>query len=92
MKYIKTKTFHNNELHNFISEVSSFTIDKKNWKNRTLSIAETKVYHNGEFRKNKYLLVIRYDNSPEDYQISQFGMNKDELTQLRDVINDIIDK
>lgn len=92
MKYIKTLTSGKNVLHKFISEVSSFTIDKKNWKNRTLSIAETKVYHCGEFREDKYMLVIRYDNSPKDYQISQFGMNKEELKQFRDVINSILEQ
>jgi hypothetical protein len=90
MKYIKTITVGNNVLHKFVSEVSSFTVGKKNWKNRTLSIAEAKVYHCGQFKENVYRLVIRYDNSPKDCQISQFGMSKEELIQFRDVINSII--
>jgi hypothetical protein len=92
MKYIKTTTVGNNELHKFISEATSFSIGKKHWKNKTLSIAETKVYHQREFRRKEYLLVIRYDNSPQDYQIGQYGMNKDELRQFRDVINNILEQ
>ena len=91
MKYIKTITLGKNVLHKFTSEISSFTINKKNWRNRTLSIVETKAYHCGKFRENKYRLVIRYDNSSKDYQISQFDMNKEELMQFRDVINSIIE-
>lgn len=92
MKYIKTITLGNNPLHKFVADCSSFMIGKKNWKNKTLSIAESKVFHCGEFKELRYLLTVRYDNSAKDYQISQFNMTRDELKLLRDVLNNILEK